>query len=213
MITWKELQETCLRKMDSLDGASLVRDSNTTAYINAMPAVANEALHLLATNGRYWKKMLSIDQNWNEAAQTGELVGGFVAYDLKQMAENFYCIDQVKLVNEEGYGDYAGYRLEGDHIMLIPADAAGTFRIWYNAYPAKITSQTAEDHEIDIHPEAATIIATYMAGQLYKHDDISIAQIWMNEFFEWLNMLQESGQRADGRNASGGGWESVTGWC
>ena len=213
MITWKELQETCLRKMDSLDGASLVRDSNTTAYIHAMPAVANEALHLLATNGRYWKKMLSIDQNWNEAAQTGELVGGFVAYDLKQMAENFYCIDQVKLVSEGEYGDFSGYRMEGDHIMLIPADVTGTFRIWYNAYPAKITSQTAEDHEIDIHPEAATIIATYMAGQLYKHDDIGIAQTWMNEFFEWLSMLQESGQRADGRNASGGGWESVTGWC
>lgn len=27
-ITWKELQETCLRKMDSLDGAALTKDSN-----------------------------------------------------------------------------------------------------------------------------------------------------------------------------------------
>lgn len=211
-ITWKELQETCLRKMDSLDGANLVNDSNTRAYINAMPAAANEALHLLATNGRYWKKMLTIDQNKEGVVQEGELLGGFVAYDLKQRAGDFYCIDQVKLVNGSEYGNYDGYTMEGDSIMLIPAGETGTFRIWYNAYPAKITSQTAEDHEIDIHPEAATIIATYMAGQLYKHDDISVAQIWMNEFFEWLSMLQESGQKADGRNGSGGGWTSSMGW-
>ncbi|MBQ9091169.1 MAG: hypothetical protein IJY52_02725, partial [Anaerotignum sp.] len=204
MVTWKELQETCLRKMDSLDGASLVNDSNTRAYINAMPAAANEALHLLATNGRYWKKMLTIEQDGT--AQTGELLGGFIAYDLKQLAANFYCIDQVKLVNGSEYGNYDGYTMEGDSIMLIPADETGSFRIWYNAYPTKITSQTAEDFVIDIHPEAANIIAHYMAGQLYKHDDISVAQIYMNEFFEWLSNLQESGQKADGRNASGGGW-------
>lgn len=212
MVTWKELQETCLRKMDSLDGASLVNDSNTRAYINAMPATANEALHLLATNGRYWKKMLTIEQNWEEAAQGGELLGGFIAYDLKQLAADFYCIDQVKLVNGSEYGNYDGYIMEGDSIMLIPAEETGSFRIWYNAYPTKITSQTAADFEIDIHPEAANIIAHYMAGQLYKHDDISVAQIYMNEFFEWLSNLQESGQKADGRNASGGGWTSSTGW-
>ena len=212
MVTWKELQETCLRKLDSLDGDSLVKESNTTAYINAMPAAANEALHLLATNGRYWKKMLTIEQNWEEAAQGGELLGGFIAYDLKQLAANFYCIDQVKLVNGSEYGIYDGYAMEGDTIMLIPAEDTGTFRIWYNAYPAKITSTTADDFEIDIHPEAANIIASYMAGQLYKHDDISIAQIYMNEFFEWMANLQESGQKADGRNASGGGWTSSMGW-
>ena len=213
MITWKELQETCLRKMDSLDGATLTRDSNNAAYIHGMPAAANEALNLLATNGRYWKKMLTINQNTDGAVQEGELLGGFVAYDLKQLAHNFYCIDQVKLVNGSEYGIYDGYTMEGDHVLLVPADVAGTLRIWYNAYPEKITSTTAEDFEIDIHPEAANIIAHYMAGQLYKHDDISIAQIYMNEFFEWLANLQESGQKADGMNGSGGGWKSCTGWC
>ena len=212
MITWKELQETCLRKMDSLDGASLTKDSNNSAYIYAMPAAANEALNLLATNGRYWKKMLTIDQNWDEAVQEGDLLGGFIAYDLKQLAENFYCIDQVKLVSGSEYGSYDGYTLEGDHVLLVPAEVKGTLRIWYNAYPAKITSATAEDFEIDIHPEAANIIAHYMAGQLYKHDDISIAQIYMNEFFEWLANLQESGQKADGKNSGSSGWTSEHGW-
>ena len=46
-ITWKELQETCLRKMDSLDGVALAKDSNNAAYLYGMPAAANEALMLL----------------------------------------------------------------------------------------------------------------------------------------------------------------------
>ena len=45
--------------------------------------------------------------------------------------------------------------------------------------------------------------------QLFKHDDISIAQIYMNEFFEWMERLAESGRKADGRNAGSGGWTSV----
>ena len=211
-ITWKELQETCLRKMDSLDGANLVNDSNTRAYINAMPAAANEALMLLATNGRYWKKMLTIDQNVDGAALEGELLGGFVAYDLSQMAADFYCIDQINLVNGGEYDRYDGYSMEGDRILLVPAQTSGTLRIWYNAYPEKITAATEADHVIDLHPEAVYYVAHYMAGQLYKHDDISIAQIFMNEFFEWLGMLQESGRKASGKNGSAGGWKSVKGW-
>ena len=75
-ITWKELQETCLRKMDSLDGAALAKDSNNAAYLYGMPAAANEALMLLATNGRYWKKLLTITQGEGETATKGEPLGG-----------------------------------------------------------------------------------------------------------------------------------------
>ena len=78
-ITWKELQETCLRKMDSLDGAALAKDSNNAAYLYGMPAAANEALMLLATNGRYWKKLLTITQGEGETATKGEPLGGFLA--------------------------------------------------------------------------------------------------------------------------------------
>lgn len=207
-MTWKELQEVCLRKMDSLDEASLTRDSNNTSYLYAMPAAVNEALYLLATDGRYWKKMLTIELE----TDGGEILGGYAAYDLKERADNFYCIDTVNLLNADGYTRYDDYLMEGDHILLLPTEEEGTLRIWYNAYADRITANTAEDTEIDIHPEAASIIACYVAGQLYKHDDISIAQIYMNEFFEWLSHLQESGRNADSRNGSGGEWASVTGW-
>ena len=111
-ITWKELQETCLRKMDSLDGAALAKDSNNAACLYGMPAAANEALMLLATNGRYWKKLLTITQKEGETATKGEPLGGFLAYDLRQLAEGFYCIDKIKLASGTDYGTYSGYMME-----------------------------------------------------------------------------------------------------
>ena len=121
-ITWKELQETCLRKMDSLDGATLTKDSNNAAYLYGMPAAANEALMLLATNGRYWKKLLTITQKKGETATEGEPLGGFLAYDLRQLAEGFYCIDKIKRASGTEYGTYSGYLMEGDHVLLLPAE-------------------------------------------------------------------------------------------
>lgn len=212
MITWKELQETCLRKMFSLDEADLIEDSTTMPYINAMPAAATEAMNILVTAGRHFKKCLTIRQGWSEEAQSGKLLGGMVAYDLRQLADDFYCIDHVNLATDEAYGDYHDYKLEGDHVFLVPADQTGEFRIWYNAYPPRITKNTAADFVIELHPEELSMIALYMAGQLYKDDDISIATGYMNEFNVWLEELKESGGRASGRNSGSGGWTSSKGW-
>lgn len=210
--TWRELQETCLRKMFSLDEDDLIEDSATAPYLNAMPAAATEAMNILVTAGRPFKKCLTIRQDQTEAAQTGELLGGKIAYDLRSIAEDFYCIDQVKLAAGDEYGIYHGYELEGDHVFLAPADLTGVFRVWYNAYPPKITKDTPSDFEIDLHPEELSMVALYMAGQLYKDDDISIAIGYMNEFNVWLEELKESGKKASSKNGYGGGWSSVKGW-
>ena len=182
-----------------LGRATLTKDSNNAAYLYGMPAAANEALMLLATNGRYWKKLLTITQKEGETATEGEPLGGFLAYDLRQLAEGFYCIDKIKRASGTEYGTYSGYMMEGDHVLLLPAEDEGTFRIWYNAYPTRITAETAADFPIDLHEEAAHYVAHYMAGQLYKHDDISIAQIYMNEFLNGWSGLR----KADGRQTAG----------
>jgi hypothetical protein len=211
--TWKELQETCLRKMFSLDGVDLVRDNNTSSYLNSMPAAANEAMNILVTVGRYWRKYTTIRQEQNETAQGGELLGNFIAYDLGEMTGDFYCMDRIKLAAGNEYGDFHNYRMEGDNILLLPADVTGTFRIWYNAYPPKITKETADDFEIGLPPEVAGMIAMYMAGQLYKDDDAGIATGYINEFMVWLEELKASAARARSRNAAaGGGWTSVKGY-
>lgn len=211
--TWKELQETCLRKMFSLDGAELVRDDSTTSYLSAMPAAANEAMRILTTAGRYWQKCLTITQGGENPSTPTMTLGTNNAYDLMEMAGDFYCLKEIKLVSGTEYGNFVEYRMEGDDILLLPADLEGTFRIWYNAYPPKITGATADDFEIGLPPEAASMIALYMAGQLFKEEEVGIATTYMNEFLTWLDELKTSGARAKSRNSgTGGGWTSVKGY-
>lgn len=211
--TWKELQETCLRKMFSLDGTDLVRNGETNPYLNAMPAAANEAMRILATVGRYWRKCLTITQGGEEPTEATMRLGRNNAYDLMEMAGDFYCMKEVKLTIGDEYGSYHGYRMEGDSLLLLPADLAGEFRIWYNAYPPKITKETPDDFSIGLPPEVASLIALYMAGQIYKDEEPGIATGYMNEFTAWLEELKTSAAKANGRNAgTGGGWKSVKGW-
>ena len=96
--------------------------------------------------------------------------------------------------------------------MLIPKNITGTWRVTYSAYPMEITKDTPKETVIDLPPDVTNKIAVYMAGQLYKEDDISLAQIYMNEFLTWLSMLKESSSKADSFGSTGT-WTSTTGWC
>ena len=208
-VTWDDLRIACLQKMFSLDEVTLVRDSTTTPYINSMPAAVNEAMHILVTAGRQFKKCLTIQND----AEHAEELGGWLAYDLKGLADDFYTLDEIYYTNGNEYRNFSDYRMEGERYLLLPANMAGSFRIWYDAYPQKITAATDGETVIDLHPEELTMVALYMAGQLYKDDDISMAQIYMNEWATWLEELKESARRAKGKNgANGGGWKSVKGW-
>jgi hypothetical protein len=64
--------------------------------------------------------------------------------------------------------------------------------VYYKAYPAPITDETADNYELPLQPEVVVLIPLYMASQLYKEDDNSIATSYRNEFevgFERLNKL------------------------
>jgi len=51
--TWGEIKLATLQKMFSANGQTIKPDSSTTEYINGMPQVANEALELLSTSGKF----------------------------------------------------------------------------------------------------------------------------------------------------------------
>lgn len=207
--TWDELRIACLQKMFSLDEDTLVRNSTTIPYINMMPAAANEAMLILATVGRQFEKCFSLEQGKTEVS---EILGEWLAYDLRSLAKDFYTLEKIYRDSDGTYQKFTGYRLEGERYLLLPAGKDGIFRIWYAAYPPKITKDTAADFEIDLHPEALSMVALYMAGQLYKDDDLSLAQTYMNEWATWLEELKESARRAKGRNGDSGDWTSVKGW-
>ena len=55
--------------------------------------------------------------------------------------------------------------------------------------------------------ECNVLIPLYMAGELYKDDDVSLATVYMNEFESRLGSLA-----ANENGYWGGSFTSVTGW-
>lgn len=213
-MTWKELKTIALQKMFELQGADLVVDDSTGPYINAMPGAANEALNLLCTQAYYFKKTGEIVQGGDRPTAPTFTAGAYNAYDLSQVFEDYYTLydGYIKYTDGERYGMADNYETEGANTILIPKDIMGTWRVTYCAYPMKLTKDTPDDTDLGLPPDVTNKVAVYIAGQLYKEDEITLAQIYMNEFLTWLSMLKESSRRADSMG-SVGKWISKTGWC
>lgn len=63
MATWADIKIFTLQKIFAITGDTLVSDTSTSPYIKSMPQVANEALQLLSTAGKYITKSYELTQN------------------------------------------------------------------------------------------------------------------------------------------------------
>lgn len=138
-MTWKEMQVITLQKMFELQGADLVVDDSTSAYISAMPGAANEALTLLCTNAYYFKKTGEIVQGGDHPTAPTFSAGSFNAYDLSSVFDDFYTMydGYITYTDGESYGIASNIQTEGSKVLLIPKNITGTWRITYSAYPRK----------------------------------------------------------------------------
>lgn len=57
---WKDIKLTTLQKMFAAEGNTIPNDESTQDYLAGMPAVANEALQMIATAGKYLIKKTEI---------------------------------------------------------------------------------------------------------------------------------------------------------
>lgn len=198
-MNWGECQVAALQKMFLINTNSLEINDSTRPYLAAMPAAANEALRLIATTGRFVVKSYMIEQ-----AATDER---WVRYFLPEMIEDFYRLMPNSMVYDNGASRRkAEFAIEGEHLLVLDGRKAGQYTVYYYAYPPTITSSTAADAALSIPREAEVLVPLYIASQLYKDDDNSIATIYRNEFEIGLERLY---------NAPDSGAEyfhSVTGW-
>lgn len=211
--TWEELQITCLQKLFASTETTLVRDDSTLPYLSAMPAAANEAMHILVTVGRYFQKAVRIVQGGDNPTLPNDIYTRENAYDMHSLAGDFYSFDRCDIYFDDGYvyGITTDYGIENACILLLDKDKVGEWKVWYNAYPPKITEDTEDDFVIDLPGEVIEMVALYMAGQIYKEEETALAQIYMNEFDAWLSELKESAKRAK-KYGSGGRFTSTKGW-
>lgn len=63
MYTWKDIKLITLQKMFAAEGNTIPNDESVTDYIAGMPAVANEALQMLSTVGKFIIKTIDIAHN------------------------------------------------------------------------------------------------------------------------------------------------------
>ena len=174
-MTWDDLKIFTLQKIFAITGDTLVDNSTTSPYLKSMPAVANEALQLLSTAGKYIVKSYSVTQD-------GTDTGLVQKYDLSALTTDFYTFRDVYLTTTETYAKTNDFTIEGESLFVIPSESIGTWTIYYNAYPQAITKLTTGATVLALDPEVAAIIPLYMASQLYKEDDLAMATMWRNEF-------------------------------
>lgn len=220
-MTWGEVKLVTLQTMFSNDGEVLVEDDVNREYLNAMPGKANEALQQLALVGhpllKTWQVRIDADAE-SEAASTELLIlpvkqNSLYKIALRHYLPRFRCLNGSDVMLDAGgiYGTAEDWRMEGDDVFVIPGEVAGTYTLWYRAYPQTITAETPDSEDIDLAPEATALIPLYIAGELYKEDDPSLATLWRNEYEDGLVKVQTA-YAASGAGIRAAGMRNTTGW-
>lgn len=99
VFTWKDLKLATLQKMFAADGTTIPTDESTSDYIAGMPFVANEALQMIATAGRFIVDRISI-ANTNAENMLTLPIGDVFSID----EGNDFTIEGAKAYYFEAYG-------------------------------------------------------------------------------------------------------------
>ena len=198
-MTWGECKEIALRKMFASDGGRLDNsDPGNADYIAVMPAAANEAMERIVSDaGRPLRQSVEIEPE------------GAAYVDMADHAMDFRSFGgtpEAYLVKDNGLAVLETAAL-GKSVLQLPKGISGTVRVFYNAAPEHITRDTNDAEEMPLSEECNVLIPLYMAGELYKDDDVSLATVYMNEFESRLGSLA-----ANENGYQGGSFTSVTGW-
>ena len=178
---WKTIKLISLHKMFLVTGNEIVEDETTQEYLNKMWGAANEAMVRLATISKVIMKKAEIDLDDESIIKVGDK-----AYiSLNTLFPDIFNVDytSVYLDNEK----FMEFDLIGND-MIINA-TSGTLTFIYNAFPVMFTPETPDDEEIPLEYDACVLIPLYIASQLYKDDDNSLATQYRNEFETGLETL------------------------
>ncbi len=199
-MTWGECKAAALRKMFGSDGGRIdYSEPGNADYITAMPAAANEAMErIVSTAGRPLRKSADIDIEEDvQYLDMSEQVGDFRAFG--EYLEAYLVVGSGLAALDTA--------AIGQSVLQLPKGVSGTVRVFYDAVPEHITEYTNDAEELPLSDDCNVLIPLYLAGELYKDDDIGMATAYMNEFESRLSSLpaNESGVR-------GGSFTSLTGW-
>lgn len=185
-----------------ISGSEIERNDSTNTYLASMPVAYNEAVRLLSQTNRYIVKSHDIVSDGLLSNLTVNISKEIP--DLFQLKpDGLYFTDSTGVIRE----CFGEHRMIGNDYLVLDGSRAGIYTIYYYAYPLKVTADTADDTDLQIDPDVASLIPLYIASQLYKEDDPSMAATWRNEF----EMGRED-LKLHLRGGSSGKFRSTTGW-
>lgn len=102
-------------------------------------------------------------------------------FDLKTLIPDFYKVIKFYHNGREMINNTDYYMLDY-YTLNVNTLTDGEYVIKYQPYVKKIDDDTDDGYTLPLEHEAAVLLPLYMASQLYKDDDISLATIYRNEF-------------------------------
>ena len=212
-MTWGDVKLAALQRIFSNDGAALNRDDSNEEYLNAMPAVANEALTILTGAGipLLRKLIVEITPEVTEPEKDGQTLripvtsGGVARIDMRETAELYRALASGEIYREtarEGYGPADSWSVEGTDTLVLPVGEAAVYTVYYQAYVPVISASTPDDTDLGVPREVAELVPLYIGAELYREDDIQMSTQMLNEFENGLSRLQMA---AASRPAGGSG--------
>lgn len=177
-MTWGEIQIESLKKMflnkeilkiEELE--TYKSDKKYKTYLDAMPQACNEAINYIINLEPIIKS-----KELEKASQNA-------TYDLKKIISDYKKLHNI-------ISEYSVmWKMLTKNIMEINGWSQGKIEIYYEAYPELITKNTPTQQKIDLEESFARIIPLYIAGELYKDDDLTLSTMYMNEFMTNLSTM------------------------
>lgn len=200
--TWGDIVVATCRKMflnkDAItvaDLPDLIDDRNYSTYINMAPDVMNELMVIL--NNRVLINIDTMTLNLQDTSMEDYLEDDFSAYvfDIhKYMEDNEITNYLYTEVIQHTY-------IKRDNLLFEEQDGklyidkrfidrnSLTLTIKYRIIPMRFTTTTPWNTLIDLPYNICSIVPLYLASELYKDDDISLATSYRNQFETELDYI------------------------
>lgn len=172
-MTWGEIQIESLKKMflnnDDLsieELESYKTNKKYKTYLFAMPQAFNEAIRYISNLEPIIKSYeLEVDQE---------------RYNLKELISDYKCLENV-ISNKK-------WEMETEDVIKFDKES-GTVIIYYESNPILVDSTTSYETTFDINKDCLQYVPLYIAGELYKDDDLTLSTVYMNEFMNNINLI------------------------
>lgn len=186
-MTWGNIQIESLKKMfltnDILEEENIdiyKQDKKYKTYLDAMPQAYNEAVNYIASVCGSFIEAHSLSKDDEHITR----YNGNILLDLFGFDEN--C---KKLIKVELNGKIIPFKMKTTNTVLIEYNGKEDLLLYIEEEPTHFNSSSKIEETTNLPEKLVRLIPLYIAGELYKDDDNSMATMYMNEFLTNLDIF------------------------